>query len=396
MMKKVLIWDTFPLSNSGGPNGYLYNIHEYLRKYPTSQITFLSDILGQQTKFSDNIEVKKRNRTGIFTFFRIIYNYCWRVYRLCDVIIPSSIDLNEYDFIHVHSINQVLGIRKKYPSYHGKIIVTSHCPCLWIDEMLTILPRWAKYLRPFAILNECASYDSADYIMFPCKDAREPYEKDKRISRCFKKNEDKFFYVPSSILDLEIDERKIQKFEDLGIPKDSFVITYFGRHNEIKGYDILKEVGKSLLDKYPNLYFLCAGRGPIAPLKHRRWIELGFINNTNELLYQSDLYILPNRETYFDLVVLEILRSSTRLIFSDTGGNKFFKTLQPEETSELYYFDIDKLDDLLLLVECAIKEKELSAESYNQKGNLNRQLFLKYFTIETYMNNYIRQVNDLM
>ena len=395
-MKKVLIWDTFPLSNSGGPNGYLYNIHEYLRKYPTNQITFLSDILGQQSKLPENSEVKKRNRTAIFVFLRIIFNYCWRVYRLCDVIIPSSIDLNEYDFIHVHSINQVLGLRKKYPSYHGKIIVTSHCPCLWIDEMLTILPRWAKYLRPFAVLNECASYDAADYIMFPCKDAREPYEKDERVRKCFRKNEGKFFYVPSSILDLKIDETKIQKFEDLGIPKGAFVITYFGRHNEIKGYDILKKVGEALLDKHPNLYFLCAGRGPIEPLKHSRWIELGFINNANELLHQSDLYILPNRETYFDLVVLEILRSSTRLIFSDTGGNKFFKALQPEEISELKYFDIGKLDDLLLLVEGAIKEKELSVDNYKQKGSLNRQLFLKYFTIETYIDNYIRQINGLI
>lgn len=48
-------------------------------------------------------------------------------------------------------------------------------------------------------------------------------------------------------MDCSFDEEKIQKFRDLGIPDNAFVITYFGRHNEIKGYDILKEVGMKLL-----------------------------------------------------------------------------------------------------------------------------------------------------
>lgn len=39
-MKKVLIWDDFPMSNIGGPMGYCYNIHEYLKDHPTKQITF--------------------------------------------------------------------------------------------------------------------------------------------------------------------------------------------------------------------------------------------------------------------------------------------------------------------------------------------------------------------
>ena len=42
-MKKVLIWDTFPLENIGGPMGYLYNLHEYLKEHPSAQITFLSN-----------------------------------------------------------------------------------------------------------------------------------------------------------------------------------------------------------------------------------------------------------------------------------------------------------------------------------------------------------------
>lgn len=158
-------------------------------------------------------------------------------------------------------------------------------------------------------------------------------------------------------MDCSFDEEKIQKFRDLGIPDNAFVITYFGRHNEIKGYDILKEVGMKLLKKYDNLYFLCAGVGPVLPLKHPRWIELGFINNTQELLSQSDLYILPNRETYFDLVVLEILRSSTNLLLSNTGGNKYFQLLDKNDTNGIVFFDIDNFDDIVSLVQKFIEEK---------------------------------------
>lgn len=49
-MKKVLIWDDFPMSNMGGPMGYCYNIHEFLKIYPTQQITFLSDLLPQEER----------------------------------------------------------------------------------------------------------------------------------------------------------------------------------------------------------------------------------------------------------------------------------------------------------------------------------------------------------
>ena len=38
-MKKVLIWDDFPMSNIGGPMGYCYNIHEYLKDHPKKQLT---------------------------------------------------------------------------------------------------------------------------------------------------------------------------------------------------------------------------------------------------------------------------------------------------------------------------------------------------------------------
>jgi glycosyltransferase involved in cell wall biosynthesis len=232
--------------------------------------------------------------------------------------------------------------------------------------------------------------------MFPCKQAREPYEKVPVLRKSFRRNDSKFFYVPSAILDLNIDDKKMQRFSDFGIPQDAFVVTYFGRHNLIKGYDILKIVGTALLDKYPKLYFLCAGIGDLQPVNHPGWIELGFINNAHELLYQSNLYILPNRETFFDLITLEILRSSTPIILSETGGNRYFKEELPKEEIEGFdFFNVNNIDDLISKVEAHINEYYNNRDKYEQKAIANRSLYLKRFTVESFVKSYLSKINSL-
>lgn len=42
---KVLIWDNFPLKNIGGPMGYCYNIHEFLKNIPIIRLLFFLIIL---------------------------------------------------------------------------------------------------------------------------------------------------------------------------------------------------------------------------------------------------------------------------------------------------------------------------------------------------------------
>lgn len=392
-MKKVLIWDNFRLANTGGPSGYLFNIHEYLKIYPNEQIVFLSDIIGgDKYAQSSNIDTHIKNK-WVFRLKQII-NITWRWYHRLTPKLPEGFDVDTYDFVHVHHTKLALCFRNKFPNYKGKLIVTSHCPSPAIDEFLTI-DKWLSFMRPIGIWREAQCFASADFCMFPCKDAREPYEHEGLLKKHFCKHENKIFYVPSSINDIEIDINKIQKLSTLGVPENAFVISYFGRHNYVKGYDILKQVGTSLLDKYPNLYFICAGKGDIPPINHPRWIELGFISNTHELLYQSDLYISVNRETYFDLVVLEILRSSTKALLSNTGGNKFFKQITHGNLDGIELFDINDVNSLILKVEDQIRLKNINPDEYKRQCMSNRKLFLEYFTTDKYIERYIKAINNL-
>lgn len=390
---KVLIWDNFQLKNIGGPMGYCYNIHEFLKKHPNNQIAFLSDYFKNKTQVTTTNKKTSKIR-AFLSNIKALYNYLF-IKNRCKLSIPENLNLNEFDYIHFHWSTDILATEKLLVNFKGKKILTSHCPCPLTDELVSNNPIWWKWFRYFLLKRESSAFNKVDYIMFPCFEAREPYEKNSLLKKCFEKNAAKFFYVPSAIMDCSFDEEKIQKFRDLGIPDNAFVITYFGRHNEIKGYDILKEVGMKLLKKYDNLYFLCAGVGPVLPLKHPRWIELGFINNTQELLSQSDLYILPNRETYFDLVVLEILHSSTNLLLSNTGGNKYFQLLDKNDTNGIVFFDIDNFDDIVSLVQKFIEEKNIDKVAYQEKGKCNRKLFEKMFTMDKFIERYIYAINNL-
>uniref|UniRef100_UPI003561330B glycosyltransferase family 4 protein n=1 Tax=Bacteroides fragilis TaxID=817 RepID=UPI003561330B len=411
-MKKALIWDDFPMSNIGGPMGYCYNIHEYLKDHPTKQITFLSDLLPERERGTwGNPPMPKSARKlqlhrilrglhlyGIYGKVGDVKNtlkaYLFEHYRTGCKIIPATLNLNEYDIIHFHWTKHLAIFKRAHPEYKGKTMLTSHSPCPISVEVFSE-ENWARIFWPIEFSRECHTYDEADYIMFPCEGAREPYEKYGKMKRTFANNNHKFHYNPSAILDLKVDSGKIQKFSELSIPANAFVITYFGRHISVKGYDILKQVGHRLLNKYPHLYFLCAGKGEIQPLNHPRWIELGFIHNANELMSQSSLYILPNRETYFDLVTLEILRAGIPVILSNTGGNKYFHHFLSEELMGMDFFDINDIDDLIVKVENVIKQKSVEPAKYMEKKVANRNLFINNFTIDKFVERYINLINSL-
>lgn len=407
-MKKVLIWDYFPLKNIGGPAGYSFNIHEYLREHPTSQVSFLSDIVKENAvnvefDYPQFPQKQYNSRIGqLWQQLYRIYFFCFKPFLIKPNDVPLNIDINIYDYIHVHMVPHVSQVKRLFPRYRGKILLTTHCPCTWTEENMghvarteSKLYRFLRTLKPLILSLENHAYESADYIIFPCKGAKEPYEKEPHIKHTFEKHSKKFLYIPTAIIDYHSDVKTMQRFYDFDIPKDAFVITYFGRHIPIKGYDILSSLGIKLLNKYPNLYFLCAGNGPIEPPQHPRWIELGFINNVDDLLPQGSLYVLPNRETYFDLITLQILRAGVPLVLSTTGGNKFFEELPLVETKGMTFFDINDEKQLETIVEQLIHLKSDNPKEYEKMRQSNRKLFERYFTLDKYISKYIESINAL-
>ena len=401
---KILVWDLdIALKNSGGPSGYLYNWKTYLDNNSLSAtIVFLKDLLGK-----DNTYVNKHNKyeklfgfahkIGLTNFLNkiAVFRRCMSLkgeYEASDI---SNIDLNEYNFIHFHICYHILKALPFLINYKGKIILTSHSPepLSWeiangIEGNHSII-KW--YLRRSMGKLEIKSWQYADYLMFPVEGAMEPYFVSKSHKDFIESNRHKLFFCPTSIIDRNISCIREKIENQYSIPKDAFIICYIGRHNEIKGYDQLVKLGERVLAENENVYFLIGGLNkPGQGVNHPRWIELGWINFGAELMASSDLFILPNKETYFDIVALEVLRTGTPMMMSLTGGNKYFKTIEPNDGLFFYkYGDLNAQEQIV----CSLVNK--SNQERTVLRSKNRQLFQKYFTMESFFERYIKTIESL-
>ena len=160
------------------------------------------------------------------------------------------------------------------------------------------------------------------------------------------------------------------------------------KHNEIKGYHSLKTICQVIL-KYNNIiYFLIAGNeSPLKGLEHSRWIEIGWTDDPHSIISASDLFLLPNKETYFDLVMLEVLSLGQIILTTFTGGNRYFEKLKPNGI--FYYNNIE---------EACKRIEEIRNIPLNQKEKLqeqNRDIYVNNFTSSIFAENYVKLIESL-
>lgn len=397
--KKVLIWDfRIKLIDSGGPSGYLYNFFKIAGQNKCNSIYFASAFYSNldceenkvKRKWHNIIPLKIRNATRLTRLFHNTFpSKC-----------ISTFDLNSFDIIHFHSVIDLYNSRSLLKKYSGLIMLTTHSPEPLYCEMLKSSYNnpnsfFYKLLKHLILKKEIWAYNKANYIMFPTKYSVEPYYIDKKIKECLNLNYRKIVYCPTGIADYNEKHKQIDSLKKLRnlLPEDAFVLTYIGRHNEVKGYSSLKNIAKILFERYSDLYIIIAGPGgSIEPYEHNHWIELGWIGYANELIAFADAFILPNKETYFDLIALEVLRMGKPIIMSSTGGNKYFKDLIHHSNSILFY----KYDDPTEAADKVEILYELKKEdSLTEIGINNRNLWEKHFTIDIFLDNYLKIISSL-
>lgn len=301
-----------------------------------------------------------------------------------------DVDITQYDAIHFHKTEDMYLCRESLERYDGKVILTSHTPCVPYKEIISRLnPKdYRVFKHKIDELEKMDRYafERADYIIFPCEEAEEPYfhtwkgYSDIRIPQ-------KYRYVPTGIVGCTAKVSREEIRERYGIPQEAFVVSYVGRHNEIKGYADLKEIGKKLL-KDENVYFLIAGcEEPMHGLKDKHWIEVGWTDDPHSIISAADVFILPNRETYFDLILLEVISLGIPVVISDTGGNKFFR--QFDEVGIKFFSSVDGACSV------AIELKQMNRDARINAGKSLKALFDKYFTIQKFTENYIAALKDI-
>ena len=363
----------------GGPAGYLWNLERGLEAIGADGYELLPPGSGQIEKngfLRKVIPNRVKDLRRVKKFMALPERYK-----------NAVVDYSNYEAIHFHSTEDLYLHRRALESFDGEVVLTSHSPCVFHKELIDRLNpkdvlRHEEELARLAVIDEYA-FRRADRIVFPCREAEEPYF-NTWDNYAHVRDESKISYLPTGISAVEtrIDRASIRA--RYGIPQDAFLMCYVGRHNSIKGYDVLLEQIPAQLED-SNTWMIVAGKeSPKFHPSHPRWIEVGWTDDPHSIVSAADVFILPNRQTYFDIVMLEVLSLGQMVVASRTGGNKYFSRF---DSSGLMLFDIEEgLGSKIERVRSMPEEERRSAR------DLNRKLYETYFTCDVFARNYL----DLM
>lgn len=390
-MSVLIYYHSDQLAPRGGPAGYLYNLRLGLGDH--SPVSFLPDLPMSSLQWQQKV---KKWPGNIRDFAAALHHKKMYSDLLDDTgdhrsLYESTFD--KYDMIHFHSTYTMFRVRDSLRDYRGQVLLTSHCPQPLHTEIKDKFTHWDKLLlkKEMNLLEKMDRYafNRADYIIFPCQQAEQPYQKNWAYYSTFReKNAFKYRYLLTGTAPRPvcISRREFRRLHQ--IPEDAFVICYIGRHNAVKGYTDLKIMGNTLLSRSSKFYFLIAGhQGPEFGLDHVRWREMGWTDDPGSLIAASDCFVLPNRETYFDLILLEALSIGTCIVAANTGGNQYFSSFSED--------GIFTYDTIAHAVEQMEQLSRIPAEKRNLFKQKSRLLYERCFSAEKFAENYLSLIYHL-
>ena len=383
---------------AGGPSGYIANLQNGLTLFDdhSAKIAVVGDIYQPQES-----RIKK-SLLKLLTFW--VPCKKWRrdlrsrldsvLFEQADKYAQYAKELDKYDFLSItcHTIDDVLFVRKylNKRNLKAKLILMSHSPQPPSQETYDALLR-QKNPDAEAIYRELAkkekeAFYSEDIFLFPSKEAMEPYTSSlPYFDDIIKQKVIKFVPTGCKPLHTDCSAEELRKRYQITTP---YVISYMGRHIPIKGYDLLKNIAKKLLSVRQDVTFLIGGRmqSGIPPLKHKNWVELGFVNPA-EIFCVSDCFILPNRQTYFDLILLEALSMGTVVFASDTGGNK--TVYQQTKAITLYTDEDDCVNKINRFLNASAEDRQ------KMKANAEKA-YLENYTPDIFGRNYVELIKEII
>ena len=394
IMKKVLIYlNENSLAPTGGSIGYNYTLKKGLQEIDNEGIE-IEYLQGKEVSADINNRVKNVKAAGLKKLITISKSVVKKGLMMYGPSHKAKVDLSIYDAVHFNRTIDLYWAKDSLRDYKGKEILTLHSPTMPCKQMISMLTNFEKkYMKWFyAKLPDIDNYaiNRADNIIIACEEAEEPYYHEwPGYAEFHEKNKHKYVYMTTGTAPKSALVTKEEMRKKYGMPQDAFVISYVGRHNEIKGYDALKEIGKQLLDANDNAYVFIAGtEGPLYHLEHNRWIEVGWTKDPGSVIQASDVFVLPNKETYFDLVMLEVLSLGQIVVASYTGGNKYFAKY--ENSGIFLYSNNAEAENI---INTLIKMSEVERNELRKK---NLELYKAEFTNEAFAKRYIDSLHKIL
>lgn len=370
----------------GGPSGYLYNLYA-----GANEIEIFPDFIYLVDNKVGN-ETNSANKNNILTKVKEMFPaireflYFFKQGNIFKKKLGETI--KKYDLIHVHTTETLLYLRW-FCKYKGKVVFTPHRPEKVRDELLEVMCRKKKgtyrLLGKWYDYLESQSYRLADIFIFPSKGAMGIYKSFPGFNKYSKGKKIKYLYtgIREKKVSLSRDEYRRKNH----IEENAFVIAFIGRHNAIKGYDRLVDIFPKLEEN--GVEFIIAGKIENENYPHnKRWHELGYITDTQNLMNASDVVVIPNRNTYFDLVILEALSLGKIVITSNTGGNIDISN----DTDAVVLFDNEKEESLLKTVNLI---RSLPANKRDELEKAALAFYRENCTEKMFANKYMKIINDI-
>ena len=157
--------------------------------------------------------------------------------------------------------------------------------------------------------------------------------------------------------------------EKLSISRRKTILAYVGELSELKGFDILLEAFKILVNKYDgNVKLLIAGRGPLIKLlskyikQYRNKIIYFGYTNPKPIYRIAHIYVHPARFDAFPVSVVEAITCGCIPVISEsTGTIDFIKNTTLEKLLILRKSDPEELAHMIADI-ISVKEDYLSQE----------------------------------
>lgn len=371
--------------NAGGPSGYLFNLISGLEDNGIS-----IDVYTNKPRVINRREKKNDKRTLLALVYadaRLAASLLFKGKKLKESI---GKDIKNKEAIHVHASEDLFALRSML-GYRGKILFTPHRPETLADEIVTAqqLSNGTEFSFPILTIVcrylEKYSYKHADAFIFPSEHARAIYEAFPGFQKYSHNKIVKYVYTGAPDRMQELDENDYR--ETIKIKEQDDIVAYIGRHNYIKGYDLLVDAYQQI--KKDNCVVVCAGAtSSIVYPDDSGWIELGYINDALRLMRDASVVVIPNRNTYFDLVIIEALSAGAIVVTSDTGGNIDIS----KETKGLQLFKSGDMSSLVCAIERVLN---MSIEERKEYRSMNRKIYEEKCSINRFAYNYWKAVNEI-
>lgn len=394
MPKTLVFMRKGMLKPAGGPAAVCYYYNQELERRKGSSFEFL-DFPEANTSLHDKEE---KMASKIPKWLIDFYYYIKDIYKINKLlggrypIIPFD-DYNNYEIVHFHDTRTMYERRYELANYKGIVVLQSHSPQPLGHELYNVIPSSVRFFVPFIKKRfekmDRYAFERADYIVFPCEEAEEPYYHNwPYYKHIHNSKQGHYRYVLTGIPECTPRRQKSSVLEELKLSEKNFLISYVGRHNEVKGFDLLKRIGEKFLSQDNDARIVCAGKEePLKGLNNNHWIEIGWTNDAHSYISASDVFILPNRETYFDIVMIEVLSLGKIVIASRTGGNKYFEKAACKGV--FLYDTVDEAVDIIKNI------KQMTTEDREALGAANKEFYKKHLSVSSMYDQYVATLEDI-